>query len=135
MWRISWSNSIIKWQDYRVAASGLAESNFRYTQGIRDNLGLRLLEAANAEARNRAESVSGSTGFLPQPTWQLDAIVISDGGKFLDTASSTGAFTETCAPSICPGLKPVRSALSNCRMPFPRSCFHRSRFSRLAPTR
>ena len=32
MWRISWSNSIIKWQDYRVAASGLAESNFRYTR-------------------------------------------------------------------------------------------------------
>jgi hypothetical protein len=32
MWRISWSNSIIRWQDYRVAASGLAESNFRHTQ-------------------------------------------------------------------------------------------------------
>src|SRR6266566_5826001 len=31
MWRISWSNSIIRWQDYRVAALRLAESNFRHT--------------------------------------------------------------------------------------------------------
>ena len=31
-WRISRSNSIIKWQGYRVSASRLAESNFRYTQ-------------------------------------------------------------------------------------------------------
>src|SRR5262245_30991089 len=33
MWRISRSNSIIRWQDYRVSAFGLAESNFRYAQG------------------------------------------------------------------------------------------------------
>src|SRR6266478_2035338 len=33
IWRISRSNSIIKWQGYRVSASRLAESNFRYTQG------------------------------------------------------------------------------------------------------
>jgi urease alpha subunit len=32
MWRISRSNSIISWQDYRISASRLAESNFRYTQ-------------------------------------------------------------------------------------------------------
>ena len=32
MWGISRSNSIIRWQDYRVSASRLAESNFRYTQ-------------------------------------------------------------------------------------------------------
>jgi hypothetical protein len=35
MWRISRSNSIIKWQGYRVSASRLAESNFRYTQELR----------------------------------------------------------------------------------------------------
>jgi hypothetical protein len=35
MWRISWSNSIIRWQDYRVAALRLAESNFRHTQSIK----------------------------------------------------------------------------------------------------
>ncbi len=29
---ISRRNSIIKWQGYRVSASRLAESNFRYTQ-------------------------------------------------------------------------------------------------------
>src|SRR6266566_9076721 len=33
MWRISRSNSIIKWQGYRVSAWRLAESYFRYTQG------------------------------------------------------------------------------------------------------
>src|SRR5215475_10978774 len=32
IWRISRTNSIIKWQGYRVSASRLAESNFRYTQ-------------------------------------------------------------------------------------------------------
>ncbi len=32
MWRISRRNSIIKWQGYRVSASRLAESNFRYAQ-------------------------------------------------------------------------------------------------------
>src|SRR5262245_34462018 len=32
IWRISRSNPIIKWQGYRVSASRLAESNFRYTQ-------------------------------------------------------------------------------------------------------
>jgi hypothetical protein len=32
--RISWSGPIIEWQDYRVFASRLAESNFRYTQVV-----------------------------------------------------------------------------------------------------
>src|SRR5262249_29383380 len=32
IWRISRRNSIIKWQGYRVSASRLAESNFRYTK-------------------------------------------------------------------------------------------------------
>src|SRR5262245_28690413 len=31
--RISRSNSTIRWQNYRVSASRLAESSFRYTQG------------------------------------------------------------------------------------------------------
>jgi penicillin-insensitive murein DD-endopeptidase len=34
MWRISRSDSIIRWQDYRVSASRLAESNFRYTHRL-----------------------------------------------------------------------------------------------------
>jgi hypothetical protein len=32
LWRISRSNSIIRWKGYRVSASRLAESNFRYAQ-------------------------------------------------------------------------------------------------------
>src|SRR5437016_13291329 len=31
--KVSWTNSIIRWQGYRVSASRLAESNFRYTHG------------------------------------------------------------------------------------------------------
>ncbi len=40
IWRISRRNSIIKWQGYRVSASRLAESNFRYTQvpGVKDRV-------------------------------------------------------------------------------------------------
>src|SRR5437588_8519940 len=34
MCRVSWSNSIIRWQGYRISASRLAESNFRYTQAV-----------------------------------------------------------------------------------------------------
>src|SRR5262249_2180729 len=34
IWRISRGNSIIKWQGYRVSASRLAESNFRYTHMV-----------------------------------------------------------------------------------------------------
>src|SRR5260370_26264969 len=34
IWRISRSNSIIKWQGYRVSASRLAESYFRYKQAL-----------------------------------------------------------------------------------------------------
>jgi len=32
IWRVSRRDSIIKWQGYRVSASRLAESNFRYIQ-------------------------------------------------------------------------------------------------------
>src|SRR5215472_7589850 len=39
IWRISRSNSIIKWQGYRVSPSRLAESNFRYTQAAVDYTG------------------------------------------------------------------------------------------------
>ena len=38
IWRISRRNSIIKWQGYRVSASRLAESNFRYTQVTVDTI-------------------------------------------------------------------------------------------------
>jgi hypothetical protein len=43
MWRISWSNSIIRWQDYRVAALRLAESNFRRTQAVAPRMALDVL--------------------------------------------------------------------------------------------
>ena len=54
MWRMSRSNSIIRWQDYRVSASRLAESNFRYTQvwlHLRFPLSLRLVEEMVPERR------------------------------------------------------------------------------------
>src|SRR5438552_13729256 len=48
IWRISRRNSIIKWQGYRVSASRLAESNFRYTQASKpldDAIAERLVTA------------------------------------------------------------------------------------------
>jgi hypothetical protein len=47
MWRISWSNSIIRWQDYRVTAPGLAESNFRHNRGLAARLDLSLCGRAS----------------------------------------------------------------------------------------
>src|SRR5262249_19882675 len=57
IWRISRRNSIIKWQGYRVSASRLAESNFRYTQSP-IAFQLRLPSAAQAHPpQSAAESV------------------------------------------------------------------------------
>src|SRR5262245_14104438 len=50
-WRISRSNSTIKWQGYRVSASRLAESNFRYTQ------------ASKPLHRYNADEMGTSSGF------------------------------------------------------------------------
>jgi predicted acylesterase/phospholipase RssA len=60
--------------------------------GIRDNLGLRLLEAADALAREKQASSSpdGWNGFSPPADWALDLILVSDGGKFIQSASNLG---------------------------------------------
>jgi predicted acylesterase/phospholipase RssA len=60
--------------------------------GIRDNLGLRLLEAADEHARNApAESERSKwSGFSPGPEWRLDLILVSDGGKFLQADKNLG---------------------------------------------
>ena len=60
--------------------------------GIRDNLGLKLLEAADEIAREGVTSPSknGWTGFTPSADWALDLILVSDGGKFFQAESDQG---------------------------------------------
>src|SRR6266480_713780 len=57
IWRISRRNSIIKWQRYRVSASRLAESNFRYRQGA--------FEFRDDGSRSLFETVAVMTGLSP----------------------------------------------------------------------
>src|SRR5262245_22943777 len=64
IWRISRRNSIIKWQGYRVSASRLAESNFRYTQGI----GKAVLRLTTSAARPRP-----ATAFLVERRGSIEA--------------------------------------------------------------
>ena len=60
--------------------------------GIRDNLGLKLLEAADELARDvtTVPAASGWTGFNPSADWALDLILVSDGGKFFRSESDSG---------------------------------------------
>src|SRR5262249_39203894 len=74
IWRISRSTSIIKWQGYRVSASRLAESNFRYTQGaarpsphILPVLIWRLLD----EERFLRENLSGYADYQTKVKYRL----------------------------------------------------------------
>src|SRR5262249_53890775 len=69
IWRISWRNSIIKWQGYRVSASRPAESNFRYTQGRHqagdlclDNVATLGRQLEIADGFRQAEHAHGDVG-------------------------------------------------------------------------
>jgi hypothetical protein len=74
--------------------------------GIRDNLGLRLLEAANERARNAPSEFTAWSGFSPGPEWKVDLILISDGGKFFEAAPATaGALGEIMRSVDISGLE------------------------------
>lgn len=75
--------------------------------GIRDNLGLKLLEAADALAREAVTnpSANGWTGFAPSSDWALDLILVSDGGKFLQAHSGQGMLAATMRAIDLSGLE------------------------------
>lgn len=56
--------------------------------GVRDNLGLRLLEVVNEHARGTNNISLPWIGFQPGPEWALDIVIISDGGKSLEADES-----------------------------------------------
>lgn len=49
--------------------------------GVRDNLGLRLLQGIDQEARGTGHTSLPWPGFKPAPHWALDLIFVSDGGQ------------------------------------------------------
>jgi hypothetical protein len=54
--------------------------------GVRDNLGLRLLQGINREARRSGNNSISWPGFTPDPEWALDLIIVSDGGQSFEVA-------------------------------------------------
>lgn len=52
--------------------------------GVRDNLGLKLLEDIDANARGTTPTSLSWSGFQPGDEWKLDFIIISDGGRDLE---------------------------------------------------
>lgn len=71
--------------------------------GVRDNLGLTLLEAMDRQAR-LAPSPDGWTGFRPDADWQLDLILVSDGGKLLQATAPEGTLGSTLRAIDLSGL-------------------------------
>ena len=74
--------------------------------GVRDNLGLSLLEAMDRLARDPDTEPGGSTwsGFLPDADWKLDVILVSDGGKFLQAEVPSGLLGPTMRAIDLSGL-------------------------------
>jgi predicted acylesterase/phospholipase RssA len=75
--------------------------------GVRDNLGLTLLEAADALARERPAdaAASGWTGFTPPADWALDLILVSDGGKFMQAQADQGVLASMMRAIDLSGLE------------------------------
>lgn len=55
--------------------------------GVRDNLGLNLLEAVHDHARGESSTSSTWQGFRPGRQWAQDLILVSDGGAAMQIAS------------------------------------------------
>lgn len=49
--------------------------------GVRDNLGLKLLQGIDREARGNGRNSLSWPGFKPSRDWELDLIIVSDGGQ------------------------------------------------------
>jgi len=54
--------------------------------GVRDNLGLRLMQGIDREARGGGRNSLTWSGFKPGQDWALDLIIVSDGGQSFETA-------------------------------------------------
>lgn len=54
--------------------------------GVRDNLGVRLLQGIDRETRGIGNNSLSWAGFKPSKGWALDLIIVSDGGQSLEVA-------------------------------------------------
>lgn len=54
--------------------------------GVRDNLGLRLLQGIDQEVRGNGRNSLSWPGFKPSQGWALDLIIVSDGGQSFEVA-------------------------------------------------
>jgi predicted acylesterase/phospholipase RssA len=71
---------LVKSSDSRVLPLTLLDG------GVRDNLGLRLLQGIDQEARGGGRTSLSWPGFKPEPHWALDLILVSDGGQSFEIA-------------------------------------------------
>lgn len=62
--------------------------------GIRDNLGLKLLESARNVVTGKNPLSSSWSGYNPGPVWSSDVIIVSDGGKALEADDIGGPLNE-----------------------------------------
>jgi hypothetical protein len=63
--------------------------NYLVDGGVRDNLGLRLLEGIDREARGKGQNSLPWAGFEPSDNWALDLIIVSDGGQSFEVADGS----------------------------------------------
>jgi predicted acylesterase/phospholipase RssA len=54
--------------------------------GVRDNLGVRLLQGIDQEVRGNGRTSLSWRGFKPSQDWALDLIIVSDGGQSFEVA-------------------------------------------------
>jgi predicted acylesterase/phospholipase RssA len=74
--------------------------------GVRDNLGLKLLQAIDQEARGTGNTSLSWPGFRPGPEWALDVVIVSDGGQSFDAAEgSLGLLAQTWRAIELAGLE------------------------------
>jgi hypothetical protein len=75
--------------------------------GIRDNLGLKLLESVDKLVRAASADSHANywDGFRPPSDWALDLILVSDGGKFFRSESVAGALAATVRSIDLSGLE------------------------------
>src|SRR5690606_23691220 len=89
-----------------VAKEGVVRHLQLADGGVRDNLGLALLEAMDRLAREAQAEPGGGTwkGFLPDADWKLDLLLVSDGGKFLQSEAPGGCLGRTMRAIDLSGL-------------------------------
>lgn len=80
--------------DIRTMALALVDG------GVRDNLGLRLLQGIDQEVRGNGRNSLSWPGFKPSQDWALDLIIVSDGGQSFEAAECRLGLLEQVSRSI-----------------------------------